>query len=122
MPIAVAAQACEPMLPGGTLLGSERFSLSFRTLPDRIEVGRHFELAIAICPKPGAAPPQSLHVDAHMPAHRHGMNYAATVTRAPDGHYRAAGLMFHMPGRWEFIFDVRAADRTDRLTRSVQLE
>jgi len=30
--------------------------------------------------------------------------------------------MFHMPGRWEFIFDVRADGRTDRLTRSMTLE
>jgi hypothetical protein len=31
-------------------------------------------------------------------------------------------MLFHMPGRWVFIFDVRAGGQTDRLTRSFELE
>jgi hypothetical protein len=30
--------------------------------------------------------------------------------------------MFHMPGRWEFIFEVRGGGTTDRVTRTVTLE
>ena len=43
-----------------------------------------------------------------MPAHRHGMNYRATVSTLSPGVYRAEGLMFHMPGRWRVIFDRRS--------------
>jgi hypothetical protein len=30
--------------------------------------------------------------------------------------------MLHMPGRWEFIFELRAAGRTDRVTQSEVIE
>jgi hypothetical protein len=41
-----------------------------------------------------------------MPAHRHGMNYKTSVSGKGSGRYRVEGLMFHMPGHWEFAFDV----------------
>ena len=37
------------------------------------------------------------------------MNYRPVVTARPVGaSYRADGLMFHMPGRWDLTFDVVA--------------
>lgn len=116
------AHACTPVLPGGELLESTRYSVGFRTQPEKIAVGKHFSVDLAVCPKSGAQLPETLRVDAHMPEHRHGMNYKAEVSPTTEGRYRANGLMFHMPGRWEFIFDVRAAGRTDRLTQSLVLE
>ena len=50
--------------------------------------------------------PENVAVDAWMPEHRHGMNYRPTVTRLAPGRWRAEGLMFHMPGRWELVFTV----------------
>ena len=50
------------------------------------------------------------------------MNYMATVKPADGGRYQAEGFMFHMPGRWEFIFEVRSGGKTDRVTRIVTLE
>ncbi len=117
-PCVAAAQACSAALPGGTELESVRFSLGFRTVPEIIAVGKHFAVEVAVCPKAGAGTPESIGIDAHMPEHRHGMNYRAQLTDLPGGRYRATGLMFHMPGRWEFIFDVRSGEKTDRLTLS----
>jgi cytochrome c peroxidase len=62
-------------------------------------------MEIAACAKTGPAP-KSLKVDAHMPEHRHGMNYAPKVTTLAAGRWRAEGLMLHMPGKWEFVFVV----------------
>jgi hypothetical protein len=121
-PSIATAQACSAVLPGGKQVESERYSVGFRTQPERVSVGKHFTVELAVCPKAGAQPPESVRVDAHMPEHRHGMNYKADVVAAPGGRYRAEGLMFHMPGRWEFIFDVRSGGRTDRLTQSLALE
>jgi hypothetical protein len=118
IPCAAFAQNCSPVLAGGTQLESARFLVGFRTEPQAISVGRHFTVEVAVCPKPGVPAPVSVGVDAHMPEHRHGMNYKAQVTAASGGHYRAAGLMFHMPGRWEFIFDVRTGDKSDHLSSS----
>ena len=36
--------------------------------------------------------------------------------------FRAEGLLFHMPGRWDVTFDVDAGGRTERLTSTLQLE
>ena len=57
-----------------------------------------------------------------MPEHRHGMNYKVSVKPEAGGRYRADGLLFHMPGRWELIFELRAAGQTDRLTFSEIIE
>lgn len=122
LPCVAAAQACAPAPSGGTRLESDRYVLVYRTEPATIVAGRHFAVEFAVCPRADAPAPQSVRVDARMPAHRHGMNYAAQVTVTPQGRYLARGLMFHMPGRWEFVFDLRAHDRTDRLTGPVLLE
>ena len=36
------------------------------------------------------------------------MNYRPTVTATGEGRYRADGLMLHMAGKWELVFEVRA--------------
>jgi hypothetical protein len=117
------AYACAPNLPGsGRTLEAGRYSVKFRPVPAKIAVGRHFSLEIAVCANGGAPPPESIDVDAQMPEHRHGMNYKASVKPGAGGRYRADGLMFHMPGRWEIIFEVRAAGVTDRATHSEVVE
>ncbi len=98
-----AAPACEPGLEG-TRLESARHVLAFKA--GELAVGRHFSLEIAACAKAGGPPPAALKVDAHMPAHRHGMNYAPKVTALAPGRWRADGLMLHMPGQWELVFEL----------------
>lgn len=80
-------------------------------------VGRHFALVVQVCPAAGTLS----RVDATMPEHRHGMNYRPSLKRLADGRWRAEGLMFHMPGRWELVFDVRAEERSVRLRDTVTL-
>ena len=106
-----------------TAVDSTKYSLIYRTLPEKIAIGQHFAVELALCAKDGtAAPaPENVRVDAHMPEHRHGMNYKTTITSSGAGRYRAEGLMFHMPGRWEYIFEVRANGATERITTSVVL-
>ena len=116
-----AAQTC-PDLAGAAKVESERYLLAYRTTPEKIAVGQHFSIDLAVCPKGGQPTPESLRVDAFMPEHRHGMNYRATVKPADSGRYLGEGFMFHMPGRWEFLFEVRSGGKTDRVTRSVTLE
>jgi hypothetical protein len=115
-PGVVAAQACGEALGKGVSRAESRsYVVAWRADPAPIAVSRHFGLDIVVCPKPGAPPPKALRVDATMPAHRHGMNYKATVAAAGEGRYRAEGLMFHMPGAWEFAFDITGNDGTERV-------
>jgi cytochrome c peroxidase len=109
------AWACDPGLEG-TRLESARYVLVYKT--QAIAVAEHFALEIAACAKPGHPEPDSLKVDAHMPEHRHGMNYAPAVKAMAPGRWRAEGLMLHMPGRWELVFELRAGGLTDRLAHA----
>ena len=110
------AQACE--LPPGARVESRRVALSYRTIPAKIGVGEPFVLELAACPKTGAALSGRVKLDAQMPEHRHGMNYRPSVKPMGGGRYRSEGWLFHMPGRWEFVFDLDG----ERLTHSVRVE
>ena len=80
--------------------------VAFKTQPLPIQIGQHFEVHGVICPAAGQPMPTLLRVDADMPAHRHGMNYRASTELQADGRFTSRGLLFHMPGRWRFIFDI----------------
>jgi cytochrome c peroxidase len=97
-----APRACTPPLEG-TRLESARFVLAFK--PEPVAVSKHFAVEVGACAKSGPAP-KALKVDAHMPAHRHGMNYKPQVKPLGAGRWRAEGLLFHMPGAWEFLFEL----------------
>jgi hypothetical protein len=116
-----AAEACQT--PEGFTarerLTSKDVVVIFRTLPPAIEIGRHFSVEAVICATP---PTQGLRVDARMPEHRHGMNYRPTVAAVGPGRYVAEGMMLHMPGRWQLVFDVEHGGRTERLTTDILLE
>jgi len=109
-----AAGACVPALEG-TRLESARYVLAYKAVP---EVGRFFTVDVAVCAK-SAASVETVRIDAHMPEHRHGMNYAPQVKALGPGRWRAEGLMLHMPGKWEFVFEIRAAGATDRLAHAL---
>lgn len=119
--VAAAAEACD--VPAGfaprARLAESGVVLVYRTLPAIIEVGRHFSVDALVCAEPG--PAALARVDAQMPEHRHGMNYRATVSPSGAGRYVAEGLMFHMPGRWQLLFDVERAGQRTRLKSEVEV-
>ena len=105
-------------MPPGTRVESQRFALSYQTFPRKIAVGEQFVLELSACAKAGTAFAGRVKLDAHMPEHRHGMNYQVSVMPIGGGRFRSEGWLFHMPGRWEFIFDLGG----ERLTHSVRIE
>jgi hypothetical protein len=93
---------------------------SWQTQGAPISVGRHFAIEVQLCPASAVL----TRVDAHMPDHQHGMNYRPSVKRVGDensGRWRAEGLLFHMPGRWELRLDVALAGGAERLTDTLML-
>ena len=112
-----AAAACVPPLEG-TRLESARYVLVFK--PEEVTVARHFRVEVAACSKAGRAP-ETLKVDATMPEHRHGMNYAPTVKKLGPGRWQAEGLMLHMPGKWRMTIDLVQGAKRTRLTHEVNL-
>ena len=113
---AIAGLAAGSALGCGEALGSDvqrieqpPFVVAYRSTPAPIPVGRHFVIDFVLCARDGATLPAEVRVDATMPEHRHGMNYRPSVQARGDGLFRADGLMFHMPGRWELVFEWRDA-------------
>ena len=116
-----SAMACE--LPeGAERFESTRYRLALSTEPDAIQPGKFFVVLVSACARDEAAPIEALRVDAHMPQHRHGMNYAPRVVALSPGHFRAEGFMFHMPGSWEFVIELRADGRSERATLSRRID
>ena len=105
----------------GWVVFSDHYMVAFRPDPMRIEVGEPFALLFNVCTK-GGSPAELVAVDATMPDHKHGMNYRPTIVAAGDGRYRAQGMVFHMPGRWELAIDVRAGEESERLTHEIILK
>ncbi len=119
----VTAQTCTPRLEGGKSIEAPRHTLAYRTDPAKVVVGKPFAVDLVVCPRQAGARIEEVRVDGHMPEHRHGMNYKASVkAQGEPGRYRAEGLMFHMPGKWEFLFDVRDATGMERLKQEFPLK
>lgn len=108
--------ACADIAAEARQIQAAGFRLIVTPNPAPIPLNRPFALDIRLCDGRMAEFPQLTAVDARMPAHRHGMNYKPTLTKLDWGHYRAEGLLLHMPGDWEFSFDFTGADRRERLT------
>jgi len=119
-PLALA-QNCGADLAGAQRIESPDYLVAFRTRPAKIAVGEHFSVEFALCARGSARVPEAVAVDARMPEHHHGMNYKPTVKKVAD-HYRADGLMFHMPGRWELGFDLDAGEKKEHLAHSISVK
>lgn len=114
--LAAVAHACEPALSGTDVrrTSGNDYVVAWRPLPAPLRTSEFFALEVAVCTSKAPAP-SSLRVDATMPEHKHGMNYRPVVTALGDGRFRAEGFLLHMPGLWEFSFDVRGTGQQELL-------
>ena len=102
----------------GLVVFSDHYMVAFRPDPIRIEVGEPFALLFNVCTKSNNAA-ELVAIDAQMPEGKQGMNYRPTIVSMGDGRYRVEGMVFHMPGRWEITFDVRAGEESERLSHEL---
>ena len=116
--LASPALACEPPASAGALrVEGQRHVALIRSEPAVPPLNAPFVLEVAICTRDGSAM-RVPGIDAWMPAHRHGMNYRPSVATLAQGRFRADGLLFHMPGRWEYVVEIDG----ERLTAPVELD
>jgi len=93
--------------------------IAWRPVPAPIATGKPFAVEFEVCPRGAQREIGRITVDATMPDHRHGMNYRPTLSAQSGGVMRADGLVFHMPGRWQLIFDVQVSGQAQRITEDV---
>ena len=116
------AHACDLRAPPGARTvtsPASQLRIAYSTDPAKLNVDSMFSVLIHLCTE---QPIERLTADAHMPEHRHGMNYKPAVVQQADGSYLATGFLFHMPGKWEFVFEVRGGSKTERFTDSIMVE
>lgn len=111
------AAACTLGAADGHRIADGPVQLAWRSEAGGIAVGQPFVLLMTVCP----ADAQLRRVDATMPAHRHGMNYRASLQPLGGGRWRAEGLLWHMAGHWELLIEVQAAGQLHTLRQSVTL-
>jgi len=99
-----------------------RYSIELQTTPAPITVNQPFDVTVGVAPKGGPAADLEVQVDARMPAHFHGMNRVAKVSRGPGNTWKAEGLLFHMPGHWELYVDITQGGVTERAQLDVTLK
>lgn len=115
-----AAEVCTTP-EGWMVLKSEQASTYQAALslgPTVPQVGTPFDVALKVC-SPAGAPVERLSVDATMPAHKHGMNYAPQLTKTAEDAYMAAGFLFHMPGVWRVTVSVYGAGAPSHLSTEI---
>lgn len=118
-----AAAGCGDDLPAEarTRVAGDGVTVAFAPLPAPITTGRLFALDLRVCAGDAALAASRLDVDAEMPVHRHGMNYAPTVSTTGQGRFRADGLLLHMPGHWRLHLVVSTDGRRVRLQHDLNL-
>ena len=109
------AGACEPAAARARALESPRYRRS--RIKHRADRGRAStsRSRSRSARSPAARARERCKVDAHMPEHRHGMNYAPDGEGARPRPLARRGADVPHAGQWEFVFEVRAAGKTDRL-------
>ena len=113
------AAACDrpPGWIGGARIDGKLWTAWWRSEPSAVPVGAHFSIRFRLC----GSPVGRVEVRGWMPDHRHGMNYQPAVTlNGLSG--TAEGLLFHMPGRWQLILDVRGAAGREKLIAETKPE
>ena len=113
------AAACDrpPGWTGGERIVGTPWTAWWRSEPASIPVSEHFSIHFHLC----GPPVDRVAVRGWMPDHRHSMNYRPAVT-LNESSGTAEGLLFHMPGRWQLILEVRGPAGRENLTAETVLE
>jgi hypothetical protein len=101
------------------LIAGPGVDITWRAQPHPIAVGKPFSVEFEVCPRNANTVIDRLQVDAWMPEHQHGMNYRPSLTGRSTALMQANGLVFHMPGRWQLVFEMQADGRPLRLTQDL---
>ena len=103
-------------------LSSDGTAVAYRPDPAQIAVGKPFAIEVVACVDGDkAAAPSRIRVDAGMPMHGHGMNYAIPSGKFSGTSVRLESFLFHMPGDWQFQFALRHRGTTYRGTADYHL-
>jgi hypothetical protein len=83
------------------------FVVRWKTNPSPMPTNEMFDLLVEVRPRDGGKLDAIwLRADAQMPEHNHGMNTQPRTEPLGNGIFAVKGLIFHMSGNWDLVFDV----------------
>lgn len=92
--------------------------------PTPLKLQQTFAIKVAVFTDAALTQPArdiSLTVDGRMPQHRHGMNTEPVIQTLAPGVFQVEGMLFHMAGRWQLIFDMTRDGETVRAQTALEL-
>jgi hypothetical protein len=98
-----------------------RLLLGWRTVGGALVRNEDARLEVALRRDGAALDGARLVVRGWMPEHAHGLVRVPLVTAGGGGAYRVDGLLLHMRGRWELLFDVSHDGRADTVRFDLEL-
>ncbi len=101
-----------------------RFIVSIHNPERRTSLNRIHNWTVTVHAADGKPVEQAeIRMDGGMPAHNHGFPTKPRVTKHIGfGTYLIEGVKFNMTGWWEFVFDIRSGELTDRVRFNVVIE
>jgi len=99
--------------------GSQKAAI--RLPSDTTLLGQPFDVELMTCVE-NSVSIKRVTVNATMPQHNHGMNYAPEITTISDNRYRASGMLFHMPGKWHITVEAHGANNIHRFALELSVK
>lgn len=131
--VASAAQGCAtasspapsaPSLQRGRPSDGGDFYVVYSPTPDPVPLNQLFRLELALFEGSDRSQPAAdaeVLVRGWMPEHEHGMNLVPEVHPLGGGRFSVEGMLFHMPGRWQLIVEVRRHGAAEHATFEIQV-
>lgn len=113
---AVALACPIPQDPSLKQMTTQSYNIALHTIPKAIVVGEPFSVSMWICEKTGATYNGTVSANATMPMHKHGMNYEPSIEALGNGSYLLNGFVFHMQGKWQFLFEIESNGKSEVLS------
>ncbi|MEM1009573.1 MAG: hypothetical protein AAGJ35_11275 [Myxococcota bacterium] len=101
---------------------SGAFRVTYVSRPEPIPLNQTFSLNVRVeaVEKTQNDAQLSVLVDAEMPEHQHGMKQQPKITAQQEG-FLVEGMLFHMPGEWVIHVDIKSAEKTERVSFTVNM-
>lgn len=83
-----------------------KYVVCWRSLSGKVPRNEDFELEVWVLRDGAPVGEALLEVSGWMPEHGHGMLRKTRTVQREDGSFRVEGMLLHMRGKWQLLFDV----------------